>query len=155
MVDTVQEPPLVKSSPDMAMCQFGGFAFDPLRGVLRQPDGIEVSLRPKSAELLHHLARNATHVVRRNELMDTVWPGVIVTDDSITQCVAEIRRALGADNAQLLRTLPKRGYLLAAAVTTGDLAPPEAAPLLDRAAADEATAPPVTAQLSAAAVRHP
>src|SRR3954464_421018 len=154
MVDTVPEPPLGKDSPDMAICQFGGFSFDPLRGVLRQPDGIEVSLRPKSAELLHHLARNATHVVGRNELMDTVWPGVIVTDDSITQCVAEIRRVLGADNAQLLRTLPKRGYMLAAAVTTGDPSPSEAAPPHNRAAADRAAAPPLTTQLPVAAVRH-
>jgi hypothetical protein len=60
MVDTVPEPPLGKDSLDMAICHFGGFSFDLLRGVLRQHHGSEVSLRPRSAELLHHLAWNAT-----------------------------------------------------------------------------------------------
>jgi TolB-like protein/Flp pilus assembly protein TadD len=55
--------------------------------------------------------------------MEAVWPGVIVTDDSITQCVAEIRRVLGEEGSQLLRTLPKRGYMLAAKVEHGAALP--------------------------------
>ena len=46
--------------------------------------------------------------------MDVVWPGVLVSDDSLTQCVAEIRRALKEDGDRLLRTLPKRGYIFSA-----------------------------------------
>src|SRR3954469_24396682 len=118
MTDTAQEPPPAKRSADAVRYQFGGFVFDPVRGVLRQPRGFETVLRPKAAGLLHHLARHAGQVVGREALLDAIWPGVSVTDDSITQCVTEIRRALGAEGAALLRTLPKRGYLLDAAVTT-------------------------------------
>ena len=104
---------------EAATYRFGGFALDPARGILRRPDGAEVGLRPKSAEVLR-TSRNPGRVVSRDELMEAVWPGVIVTDDSITQCVAEIRRVLGDEGAPLLRTLPRRGYLLAAEVARGE-----------------------------------
>jgi DNA-binding winged helix-turn-helix (wHTH) protein len=101
--------------------RFGGFALEPGRGALLRPDGTETALRPKTAEVLRRLAERAGQVVTREELMRTVWPGVFVTDDNITQCVAEIRQALGEAGTCLLRTLPKRGYLLAAeAPTTTD-----------------------------------
>jgi DNA-binding winged helix-turn-helix (wHTH) protein len=87
MIDTAQEPPSAKGRADAVSYYFGGFAFDPMRGVVRHPGGAEVSLRPKSADLLHHLAQHATQLVGRDELMDAVWPGVSVTDDSITHCV--------------------------------------------------------------------
>ena len=44
--------------------------------------------------------------------MQAVWPGVAVTDDSLVQCVHEIRRALRDDRHALLKTAPKRGYRL-------------------------------------------
>ncbi len=59
-------------------------------------------------------------MVPREELIQAVWRDVFVTDDRLTQCVTEIRRALGAEAARLLRTLPKRGYLLAAQVTRAE-----------------------------------
>jgi TolB-like protein len=43
--------------------------------------------------------------------MRTVWPDVFVTDDSIAQCISDIRRALGDNDQKLLRTLPRRGFL--------------------------------------------
>jgi adenylate cyclase len=46
--------------------------------------------------------------------MHAVWPGIFVSDDSVAQCVRDIRRALGDDAQQLLRTLLRRGYLLTA-----------------------------------------
>lgn len=54
--------------------------------------------------------------------MQAVWPDVYVTDDSIAQCIREIRRALDDDQQRLLRTLPRRGYLLAVPVTRGEAA---------------------------------
>ena len=118
----------IRAPLEPAAYRFCGFALDPARGVLRRPDGTEVVLRPKSTEVLGHLARNPTRLVSRDDLMEAVWSGVIVTDDSITQCVTEIRRALGDEGAPLLRTLPRRGYTLAAEVTNGDeslLPPPD------------------------------
>src|SRR5215217_192401 len=104
--------------------EFDGFRLDPLRGALLDPTGAEVSLRPKSFDLLRHLLMNAGRVVSRDELMEAVWPGVFVTDDSITQCVTEIRRAIGNKGPHLLRTLPKRGYILAADVASLSGIPP-------------------------------
>ena len=103
---------------------FGGYTLDPARGVLANPQGREAGLRPKSAEVLRYLAEKAGRVVSREELMQAVWPDIFVTDDNITQCVAEIRRSLGDEGARLLRTLSKRGYLLAAEVTRVETSPP-------------------------------
>ena len=97
--------------------QFGGFTLDPARGALSRPTGTKISLRPKAADALRHLVRNAGRVVSREELMQVVWGDVLVTDDRVTRCVTEIRRALGGNGSRLLQTVPKRGYLLVAEVT--------------------------------------
>ncbi|UPY35850.1 transcriptional regulator [Sediminicoccus sp. KRV36] len=91
---------------------FDGFTLDTARGALSTGDR-EVVLRPKTAAVLAHLLLHAGEVVSREALLDAVWPDVAVTDDSVTQCVSEIRRALGEAAPRLLQTLPRRGYLLA------------------------------------------
>jgi TolB-like protein len=74
-------------------------------------DGVERALRPKSFALLRHFVENPGRLIDRDEIMETVWPGVFVTDDSIAQCISDIRRALGDSDQRLLRTLPRRGFL--------------------------------------------
>jgi adenylate cyclase len=101
----------------------GRFVLDVRRGALTA-GGQEQALRPKAFALLRHLAENPDRVVGRDEIMQSVWPGVFVTDDSISQCIKDIRRALGDDTQRLLRTLPKRGYLLAAEAVYIGHAPP-------------------------------
>jgi len=98
--------------------RFGCCVLDEGRGVLCATDGMETVLRPKTLELLRLMLRNPGRVVSRNEILDAVWPGLFVTDDSITQCVVEIRKAMGAGGAELLRTVPRRGYLLQAEVAS-------------------------------------
>ena len=90
--------------------RFGGFTLDLAMGTLR---GVNepLFLRPKAYALLSHFARNMGRVVPKSELMEVVWPGVYVTEDSLTQSVREIRKVLGAG---MVRTIPKRGYMLAA-----------------------------------------
>jgi TolB-like protein len=92
--------------------RFGCCVLDTSRGVVVAPDGTETMLRPKTLELLRLLLRHPGRVVTRGEILDAVWPGLFVTDDSITQCVVELRRAMGPAGASLLRTVPRRGYLL-------------------------------------------
>jgi adenylate cyclase len=104
------------TAPRVLVYRFGDFTLDSARGALSRPAGKEVSLRPKTAEVLRYLAENAGRVVPRQEPMQAVWRDVFVTNDRITQCVTEIRRALGRRGARLLQTLPKRGYFLAAEV---------------------------------------
>jgi len=68
--------------------------------------------------LLVHLVQNAGSMVSREQLFDAVWPGVVVSDDTLTQAVIKLRKAFG-DNARqprYIQTVPKRGYRLCAAV---------------------------------------
>lgn len=94
---------------------FGSFVLDAGRGTLLR-DGIELPLRPKSYDVLLHLVSRAGRLVSRQELFESVWPDVVVTDDSLTQCLIEIRRALGDDKHSIIRTMPRRGYLFEARV---------------------------------------
>ena len=122
----------------MDLLQIGGFRIDFDRELVIRPDGVEVRPRPQAFAVLRHLALNAGRIVGKDELVGAVWPGIAVTDDSLVQCVAEIRRAFGAAGHAIVRTLPKRGYLLEAAddaAATHNGGPPaepcRAAPTID------------------------
>lgn len=69
--------------------------------------------------LLLYLVKNADLTVSREQLFETLWPGVIVSDDTLTQAVIKLRKALGdsAKNARYIQTVPKRGYRLSAKVS--------------------------------------
>ena len=90
---------------------FAGFTLDLGRGRLRKGE-VDIALRPKSFLLLTFLVQNAGRVIGKNELIEAAWPNVATTDDSLTQCIKDIRRALGPGSEALLRTLPRRGYVL-------------------------------------------
>jgi adenylate cyclase len=84
------------------------------------------TLRVQSAAVLRLLFDKQGTVVSKDKIMSSVWPGIAVTDDSLVQCVAEIRKALGDTNHLLVKTIPKRGYLLrgdALRSITHDVAP--------------------------------
>ena len=97
--------------------QFAGMTLDERRGTLTRTDE-QLFLRPKAFNLLLHLARNVGRVVPKAELMDAIWPEVYVTEDSLTQTVREIRRTIGNDYEELIRTVPRRGYMLIAPIET-------------------------------------
>src|SRR4051794_28630287 len=59
---------------------------------------------------------HAGRLLDRDTIMHAIWPGVFVSDDSISQCVRDIRRALGREALAILRTVPRRGYMFAATV---------------------------------------
>ena len=103
-------------SPFMGKVRFGCCVLDDGRGTLKAPDGTETVLRPKTLDLLRLMLHNPGRVVGRQEILDAVWPSIFVTDDSITQCVVEIRRAMGGAGSDLLKTVPRRGYLMTAEV---------------------------------------
>ena len=77
-------------------------------------DGKEIVLEPKAMDVLVQLALARGATLSRDELMDAVWPGVIVTDDSLHRAVSRLRRALAGDPAlkDAVVTVPKRGYRL-------------------------------------------
>ena len=100
-----------------AAYRFDRFTLDPDRGALLGPDGAELTLRPKSFALLQLFVENAGRLLDRDAIMTAVWPDVFVSDDSITQCVRDIRRAFGDESQTLVRTIPRRGYVFSAEVS--------------------------------------
>jgi adenylate cyclase len=103
--------------PIEKILQFGQFALDPNTASLACA-GKELPLRPKSFDVLLYLARNRGRVVAKDELMQTVWSNVIVTDNSLAQCISDIREALGDEEQAVLKTVARRGYLFAPVVET-------------------------------------
>ena len=110
---------------------FRGFVFLTKSKELRTVEGKAVDLRSQSAEVLSVLAARPGEIVSKDALMQAVWPDTFVTDDSLTQCIADIRRALGDDAHVIVETLPKRGYRLNA--DPSDAADPNAAAGTERA----------------------
>ncbi|MGN6489772.1 MAG: TPR end-of-group domain-containing protein [Devosia sp.] len=95
----------------MSVFSFAGHTLDLGQGRLRNAAG-DVMLRPKSLALLTYLLRNPGRVVPRDELIGAIWPDVIVSDDSVSQCLKDIRAALGPGAEGLIRTVPRRGFVL-------------------------------------------
>ena len=99
------------------MLRFSGFELDGERAELRRPDGETIKLRPKTLEILRLLAGNTGRVLSKQQLMEAAWPNVHVGEDSLFQCIREIRTALGDDKRQVVRVISGRGYLFEAQVT--------------------------------------
>src|SRR5262245_18097772 len=94
---------------------FDEFTIDLDRGCLWRA-GQEVKLRYKSFETLKYLVERSGRVVSKEEMMQALWPDAFVTDDSLVQCLIEVRRAIGDDAQRYVKTIPRRGYLFDAQV---------------------------------------
>lgn len=112
-------------------------------------------IEPKAMEVLLALAARAGEVVSREALLESVWPGVVVGDEALTQGIIKLRKALG-DHPRAptcIETIPKRGYRLIAPVVKSGLAPltadVDAAPTLEPAGMPGAA--PVSQSMSAPA----
>ena len=98
------------STDQRPVYRFGDYTLDTARGALLCGED-EVNLRPQSIDVLQVLLERHGQLVSKEELHDSVWGQKAVTDDSMAQCVADIRRALNDVDRKLLRTLPRRGYM--------------------------------------------
>jgi TolB-like protein len=98
--------------------QFETFTLDPGRRSLER-DGRHLPLRPQAMEVLCYLAKNPGRPVSKDELFQEVWPGISVTDDSIVQCIRDIREVLEDSEHRIVKTVPRRGYLFAAVSARG------------------------------------
>jgi TolB-like protein/DNA-binding winged helix-turn-helix (wHTH) protein/Flp pilus assembly protein TadD len=101
-----------------SICRFLGFTLDTRRQQLVHGDE-PVRLRPRTYDVLAVLATHAGRLVSKQEMMDAVWGDVAVTDDSLVQCLMEIRRALGAAQ-ETVKTVRGRGYVLDTVVDWSD-----------------------------------
>src|SRR5215469_2066733 len=111
----ITKPVLHTDTARPEMFRFEGYTLDIARNALQSADR-EVALRPKSFELLRYLAENSDRLVTKEELLKAIWPNVTVTDQALTQCVGEVRQAIGDDDQATIKTIPRRGYRFAAPV---------------------------------------
>ena len=93
----------------------GGFLLDVERKELSK-DGSAVDLRPQSFDALVHLVENRGRLVSKQTLIQKIWGNKPVSEDSLTHCILDIRKALGDVDKQFIRTVPRRGFILEIAV---------------------------------------
>lgn len=96
--------------------RFESFVFDRERGLL--DGGRPVSLEPQVFDILSYLLENRDRVVTRDELIERIWNGRIVSEAALSTQIRAVRRALGDDRTQqkYIRTHPKRGFQFVAGV---------------------------------------
>ena len=109
--------------------RFGDTSVDTLRAEVRRA-GETVPLRRKSFDVLVYLLQRPRRVVTKAELLDAVWGDSIVTEGSLKQCLMEARAAIGDHERKLIRTVPRRGYILEAPFSSKALAADERTSIL-------------------------
>ncbi|MEM7503212.1 MAG: winged helix-turn-helix domain-containing protein [Pseudomonadota bacterium] len=95
---------------------FASFVLDRQRGALTE-NGRAIPLRPKTYAVLDYFVDHPKRLISKEELIEAVWPDTVVSDDSVTHCIVEIRKALGDTERRLVKTVPKRGFTFDATVT--------------------------------------
>lgn len=95
------------------MIALGDCRFDPEKAQLFDSTGQLVRLRNKSLRTLAVLAEAEGRIVPKDEIIARVWDQPFVSDESLSQCIGDIRRALQDTRRDILQTLPGQGFLLA------------------------------------------
>ncbi|UXU85475.1 ATP-binding protein [Burkholderia sp. S-53] len=90
--------------------------------------GASLRIGARALDILEVLHRANGSVVSKDDIMDAVWPGLIVEENRLQVHVATLRKALGA-NRDLIKTVPGRGYLLIANPAVAHEVAPRAAAL--------------------------
>ncbi|HEX4951464.1 MAG TPA: tetratricopeptide repeat protein [Blastocatellia bacterium] len=98
--------------------RIGDIEIDPACNCLRRQNE-EWTLRQKSFQVLLYLLEHRHRLVTKEELLEKVWAGAAVTDDTLVQIIVELRKTLGDDarHPQYIRTIPKIGYHFIAEVS--------------------------------------
>lgn len=113
-VARVSESPLIRA----ATFQVAGYLVEP--SLLRvSGQGKDARLEAKAMQVLVYLAAQSGRVVSRSELEEQLWPGRIVTEDSVTSTISKLRRVFADDarRPRVIETVPKTGYRLIGEVT--------------------------------------
>jgi DNA-binding winged helix-turn-helix (wHTH) protein len=109
--------------------RFGPFEIDPRTWTLVR-EGQALDLSPRLVEILGHLATRSGAIVTKDELLERFWPGVSVSDNTLTRAIADIRKALGDSAASpvYVQTLARRGYRFVGSAPTSPASPALPAP---------------------------
>ena len=103
--------------------RFDGFILDLQRAALVTEKGESVPVRHQSFRLLCLFVENAGRLVGREAITQALWPRLTVSDDSITQCVGDLRRALRDESQTKIKTVLRRGYIFTPEVTSASSIP--------------------------------
>lgn len=98
--------------------RIGRWAVEPRSGQLAN-NGKILRIKPKVMRLLVHFARYPGEVLTKGHLLKTLWNDSYVTENTLSNAISELRRALGDDarDPAFIETLPKRGYRMIAPVS--------------------------------------
>jgi DNA-binding winged helix-turn-helix (wHTH) protein/TolB-like protein/Tfp pilus assembly protein PilF len=112
--------------------EFLGFRLDVQERLLLR-DGASVSITPKIFDMLLLFVENPNRLLGKDEIMRTVWPDTHIDEATLTRTISELRKTLGqtAGEANLVQTVPKRGYRFVAPVATASDPAPEVAPTFE------------------------
>ena len=135
-------------SHEHAVFRFGDFVLVPSERLLLRDDK-PLTLTGKAFDLLVALVRNAGHLMTKDELLNAVWPGVVVEEVNLSVNVSALRKVLGAmPNGEWIETVPRQGYRFNVAVELGDVATAaQLAPLQIHPAAEDAPGDPRVANV--------
>ena len=101
--------------------EFGPFRLDPAQRLLSR-EGKAVPLKPKAFDLLYVLISRPDRVLKKEELMQEIWPDSFVEENNLADNIYKLRKALGdgENGSQYIETVPKHGYRFVAEVTQHD-----------------------------------
>lgn len=111
MASILPNPP--RDEPLGRVWYFGECEFDELRYELRVRDRV-VDLEGKPLEVLHQLLLRPGDTVRKEDLLESVWPGVLVVDASLATAVSKLRKVLGEE--EIIKTVSRIGYRISVPV---------------------------------------
>ena len=114
---------------EQAVFRFGDFVLVPSERLLLR-DAKSIAMTGKAFDLLTTLARNAGHLLTKDELLQAVWPGVVVEEVNLSVNISALRKVLEAAPGvgEWIETVPRQGYRFNAAVEVGDIATTNLAP---------------------------
>jgi Tol biopolymer transport system component/DNA-binding winged helix-turn-helix (wHTH) protein len=106
--------------------RFSGFSVDPVRRLLFGPNGQPIALTPRVFETLLYFLEHRGELLKKQALLDAVWPHVIVEENNLNQAISTLRRILGEtrDDHRFIVTEPGRGYRFVARVEAIPAEPP-------------------------------
>lgn len=107
-------------------------------------EGEVVHVEPQVFDLIAHLARNRDRVVSKDELIEAIWGGRIISEAALSSRINAARRAIGdtGQDQALIRTIHKRGFRFVVPVTEDEAAASAPAPTLAQAQTQAQPAPP-------------
>src|SRR5262245_55910336 len=115
---------------------FADCVLDPDRRELTRASQV-VAIGPQVFDLLLHMLKNRERVVSKDDRLQAVWHGRIVSESTLASHINAVRKAIGdtGEEQRLIRTIPRKGFRFVGEVSETEVAEADAAPA-------EATSPP-------------